>query len=79
MTWFVVVDRIKGRRDFYDLVFRLSSNGFEDRVEYFEGGWQDGECHTVATHLKFEREDDAFAYVLAFGGEISKKIPIRLI
>lgn len=78
MTCYVAIERINGRYDFVELVSKLQMRGFEDRVEYSEGGWQDYMMHTVQPHLKFDNEDDALAYVLAFGGEISKEIPIRL-
>lgn len=76
--WYVAIDRINGRYRFAELADKLRIRGFEERVEYSEGGWQDYMMHTVQPHLKFENEDDALAYVLAFGGEISKEIPIRL-
>jgi hypothetical protein len=75
--WYVQVDRLS-RNNFIDLVEKLQIRGFEDRVEYSEGGWQDYMMHTVQPHLKFDNEDDALSYVLAFGGEISKELPIRL-
>jgi hypothetical protein len=31
--------------------------------------------YNLYPHLKFEREDDAIAYVLAHGGEITRSIP----
>lgn len=76
--WYVEVERISGRYKFVEIVEKLNIRGFEDRVEYSEGGWQDMMLHTVSPHLRFSCEDDALAYVLAFGGEITKELPIRL-
>lgn len=75
MTVFVKIKRLNGRLDFAKLAFELQRKGFEDRVEYHQGGWDDGCIHAVHPHLKFEEHDDALAYVLAYGGEISRKIP----
>lgn len=77
MTCYVQIPRINGRFDFVELVDKLNIRGFEDRVEYSEGGWRDYMMFTVQPHLKFENEDDALAYVLAFGGEITKSLPVQ--
>lgn len=76
--WYVTVPRINGRYTLIELAQRLQIRGIEDRVEYSDGGWQDHMLHTVLPHLRFEFEDDALAYILTFGGEISREIPIRL-
>jgi hypothetical protein len=75
MTWYIAVDRINGRYNFYDLISRISPNGFGDRVEYSDGGWVDHIPSTVLPHLKFDYEDDAIAYSLAFGGKIITYLP----
>jgi len=75
MTVYVKIKRLNGRNDFARLAFELQIRGFEDRVEYHQGGWDDGCVHSVSPHLKFEEHDDALAYILAYGGEISNKIP----
>jgi len=75
MTWYIAVDRINGRRGLYTLASHISTNGFGDRVEYSDGGWADHEPGTVKPHLKFEFEDDAIAYSLAFGGKIIRHLP----
>lgn len=76
--WYVAIPRLSGRKNFFELADKLQIRGFAERVEYSDGGWQDYMMHTVRPHLKFESEDDAIAYVLTFGGEISREIPIRL-
>ncbi len=75
MTWYVAVDRINGRRNFHQLISTLGPRGFGDRVEYSAGGWVDTQPSTVLPHLKFECEDDAIAYSLAFGGKVEKHLP----
>lgn len=46
-------------------------------VDYHSGGWSDGHIYLVAPHLKFEREEDALAYMLTKGGTLSKSIPLK--
>jgi hypothetical protein len=75
MTVYVKVQRINGKHDLAELAAKLEPKGFGDRVEYNSGGWRDRQFYIVAPHLKFENEDDAIAYVLAYGGEISKILP----
>ena len=75
MTVYVKIKRLNGRNDFLRLAWELQRKGFEDRVEYHQGGWEDKVVPKVAPHLKFENHDDALAYVLAYGGEVSKEIP----
>lgn len=58
-----------------ELAEKLKPKGFDDRVLYNEGGWADKSIHNIAPHLMFENEDDAIAYVLAYGGEVSKELP----
>jgi len=75
MSFYVEVERINGRYGLAEISAKILDRGFEDRISYNEGGWYDTETTTVKPHLKFEHEDDALAYVLAFGGVISRKIP----
>jgi len=75
MTVYVQIKRLNGRHDFARLAIELQLKGFEDRVEYHQGGWEDKVVPKVAPHLKFEYHDDALAYVLAYGGEVSKEVP----
>lgn len=75
MTVYVRIKRLNGRFDFVRLADELQRKGFEDRVEYHQGGWMDHMVKHVLPHLKFEEHDDALAYVLAYGGKVSDKIP----
>lgn len=77
MTWYVPIQRLNGRSEFLNLVEKLNVNGFGDRVEYYPGGWADNIVQLSTPHLKFENEDDALAYVLAFGGELSRTVPVN--
>lgn len=72
---YVRINRINGRRDHADLGFWLNQSGVGE-VDYNEGGWCDNRMGNVAAHLKFENHEDAIAYVLANGGEVSKTIPL---
>jgi len=75
MTAYIKIKRLNGRNDFAELALQLQSKGFEDRVEYHQGGWDDKRVYIIAPHLKFDYHDDALAYVLAYGGEVSMIIP----
>ncbi len=75
MTVFVAIPRLNGRNDLATLAEKLMRLGFEDTVEYNEGGWHDQSVQTAYPHLKFEDEQDATAYVLAFGGIVSRTVP----
>lgn len=77
MTWYVEIPKINGRFNLMLLAEQLDIRGFDDRVEYFDGGWQDKSMENAQPHLKFENEDDAIAYILAFGGELKRTIPVR--
>lgn len=68
--------RIKGRNDFCIISEQLLEKGFQDRIEYFNGGWHDELVPIVEPHLKFENEDDAIAFVLAFGGKVETDKPL---
>ena len=73
--FYITIDRLNGRHQLMLLAEKLLTKGFDDRVEYHEGGWSDGMIRNTAPHLRFESEDDAIAYVLAYGGTYSTKIP----
>lgn len=75
MSWYIAIKRINGRHDLAFMAERTNQNGFGDRIEYSDGGWVDHEPGTVLPHLKFDYEDDAIAYSLAFGGEIVTHLP----
>lgn len=74
MTVFVKIPRLS-REGLIRLAEDLNAKGFDERAEYYSGGWVDASVCSVAPHLKFEHEADAIAYVLAYGGEICKEIP----
>jgi hypothetical protein len=76
MTWYVAIKALNGRHDFARLAMQLEPLGFEDRVEYCRGGWEDQEIKTILPHLKFEDKDDAVAYVLKFGGKAVQHLPV---
>lgn len=79
MTLYVVIDRINGRNGLAVLAEKLQRLGFDDTVQYNEGGWTDTGMGIAYPHLKFENEEDAVAYVLAFGGKVSKFLPTYII
>lgn len=74
MSYYVRIPRLNGRMDHYFLSVWLHDSGINE-VDYCEGGWEDNQLYNIAPHLKFEREEDATAYVLAKGGEFSRDIP----
>lgn len=76
MTHFVNIRPVNGRHDFFDLVNRLKAQGIED-AEYSAGGWVDGSLQVAEPHIKFAREDDALAFVLAYGGIYCTEKPMR--
>ncbi len=74
MFYYVKINRLVGRADHLALAEWVNSSGVGE-VDYYEGGWSDRQIRSVLTHLRFDREGDAIAYILAHGGEILKKIP----
>lgn len=77
MMYYIAIDKINGRQEFFNLAADLDVRGYDDRVEYFGGGWDDMEISTVLPHLRFLREDDALAYVLTYGGHIVTEVPTQ--
>ena len=77
MTYYVEIKPLNGRQDYYRLVKDLDDHGLTN-VEYFPGGWQDQVIYSVLPHLKFEDEEEALIYILAFGGKLSKELPIKM-
>ncbi len=75
--FYVAIPRINGRQDMLDLAQKLNSHGYGDNVEYNVGGWMDKEIHTVLPHLRFDEEQDAIAFVLTYGGVVSRTLPYR--
>lgn len=76
MTVYIQIEPLNGRRSVYDLASKLETKGFGDGVEYNSGGWNDRQLGNIAPHLKFEDDEDAIAFVLAYGGKISKTLPV---
>lgn len=75
MTYYYVrIERLNGRQNTRRLGEWLNSSGVIG-ADYNEGGWADGMVKNVSPHLRFEREDDAIAYVLAHGGNYMTHIP----
>ena len=75
MSYYIIIQRLNGRNDFYRLADRLDARGYEDTIEYFEGGWDDRSMNRIPSHLKFENEADAVAYSLTYGGDITRTLP----
>lgn len=71
--YYVRINRLNGRNDFYDLVKRLNEHGY-DRVEYFSSTQYDD----YDSHLRFVLEGDAVAYCLAHGTTYSTNIPGKI-
>ncbi len=74
MYYYVRIKKLNGRIGHIALAEWVNSSGVGE-VDYNEGGWADTMIHNVAPHLRFDREGDAIAYILAHGGEVLKKIP----
>jgi len=77
MEFYIQIAKLNGRSDFCELASKLDERGYSDRVEYHPGGWIDNKIHTVLPHLRFLNEDDAIAYVLSYGGNITRDIPVN--
>lgn len=71
---YVVIKYINGRHELSNLAKLFNDRGYGDTVLYNSGGWKDN-LKVVQPHLMFENESDATAYVLSYGGIISKEIP----
>mgnify|MGYP003657946187 CR=1 FL=1 len=79
MSFYIKIKALNGRQGFFELSEKLNIKGFEDRVEYYAGDWEDNDVYASWPHLKFEHEDDALAYILAYGGEIRNTVPRRIV
>lgn len=75
MSFYIKISRLNGRKDLLTLGDWLNRSGVA-AVEYFDGGWEDRSFDAMYSHLKFEREDDAIAYVLVHGGAYSLTPPM---
>jgi hypothetical protein len=78
MYYYVRIKRMNGRHDFYALAKALNEHGYADRVEYFQGGWNDHMINNAAPHLRFDNECDAVAYCLTYGCTMSSSVPYDL-
>ena len=75
MYYYVRTKRLNGRNDFYQLAKTLNEHGYEERVEYFPGGWNDHMISNAAPHLRFDNEGDAVAYCLTYGCTMTQMVP----
>jgi hypothetical protein len=81
MIYYIRIKKLNGRRDFVELAEKLYDRGYDDRVEYHAGKeipYGQG-LEGIDPHLKFNNEEDALAYVLAYGGTILTHIPTWII
>jgi hypothetical protein len=76
MSFYVPI-ALMGRGNYLWMAQWLEQSGVKE-VEYFEGGWMDNEVEAIQSHLKFEREDDAIAFVLMHGGTCSTELPKKV-
>jgi hypothetical protein len=74
MTVFVKIPTLT-RQGLLKLAEDLNEKGFDEGAEYYSGGWADSSVLNIASHLKFEDEADAMAFVLAYGGEMCREVP----
>lgn len=74
MYYYVRIKKLNGRVGHLALAEWVNSSGVGE-VDYNEGGWADKMIHSVAAHLRFDREGDAIAYVLAHGGKVEMSVP----
>lgn len=74
MSFFVKIKKLNGRNDHAILGAWLNQSGVIE-IDYHEGGWADQCINNLYPHLKFEREEDAIAYVLAHGGFYTTLVP----
>lgn len=64
--FYVIVDKINGRKSFLKLVEELHARGLvDDSIRYFQGGWDDYKSYLVPSYLVFDHEEDAIVYSLA--------------
>jgi len=74
MTYYIQVNPLNGRREFYELVSNLNERGY-DNVEYHPISVLPNR-DMILSHLRFNREEDATAYSLTYGGDIVKGVPV---
>jgi hypothetical protein len=76
MSYYVPIT-LMGRGHYYWLATWLEQSGVKE-VEYFDGGWMDNETDSIQSHLKFEIEEDAIAFVLMHGGSCTQTLPKKV-
>lgn len=74
--YYICIDSINGRKDFFDLATKLFDRGYDDRVEYCAGYVDDDTGEFIRSHLRFLDDNDALAYVISYGGEILTQVPV---
>jgi len=79
VTYYIHINKLNGRSDFAKLAEKLYDRGYDDKVEYHPGGQIGDTIDWVSPHLKFVEEQDALAYVLAYGGTILRELPTYII
>ena len=72
--FYVRIRRLSGHKDFLKLNAWAQQAGL-DGIDYDKGGWTDSMVSNRAPHLRFKREEDAMAYILAHGGLYETSIP----
>lgn len=75
MSFYVTLKgKVNGRNSLMEYYKFISERGLEN-VQYTNGGWVDQNIFTMLPHFKFEIEEDALAFALATGGELSRGVP----
>lgn len=75
--FYVTISRLTSKELISLAEWRLQSG--VETMDYASGGWTDQLIKNVIPHLRFDREGDAIAYVLAHGGSYSTTIPQEVI
>ena len=73
MYYYVHIQRLNGKHDYWELAYDLHNKGFGTSVDYFPG--DDMLSPVVYPHLRFIDEGDAVAFCLAHGCTYSKHLP----
>lgn len=75
MTYYYVrVEQFGHNLDFVKFAEWILRSGVGG-VDYSKGGWADQMIKNAAPHIRFSKEEDAIAYVLAHGGSYSTTMP----
>ena len=73
--YYVVINRINGRDDWFRLTDQLTELGLE--AEYDAGGWADNVVCNILPNLAFKNEEDAIVYALKTGNKVYSTVPQR--